>query len=108
MRQKFDDKAGTGERVVTIELFGQLHTFKSDNDVAEAKKIADLLVKEVQKVKSQFPSDLSPVSKQAILILAALNIASNHFELKREYSQFIQQISSRSKNLLQRIDTGLS
>ena len=41
------------EQTVTIELFGQPHTFKTDTDVTKAREVADLLVKEVERVKSQ-------------------------------------------------------
>jgi hypothetical protein len=35
------------EQLVTIELFGQQHTFKAESDENEAKEVADLLAKEV-------------------------------------------------------------
>jgi len=69
------------DQLVTIELFGQPYTFKTESDITNAKEVADYLVKEVTKVETQHSSQ-SSVAKFATLILAALNIANENIEQK--------------------------
>jgi len=91
------------EQLVTIELLGQSYTFKAEADSSNAKEVADLLVKEVAKVETEL-STKSSIAKQTILILAALNIASENYKLEKKYSDMLQNISERSANLIRELD----
>ena len=92
------------EQIVTIELFGQPHTFKADSDVTKAKEVADLLAEAVARVESQQNDPLSNISRQKILILAALNIANEHMELKRNHSKLLHDVAQRTTNLIGRLN----
>ena len=92
------------EKTVTIELFGQPHTFKANSEVTKEKEVADLLVKEVARVENQQSGQSSNISKLAILMLAALNIANEHMELKRNYSKFLQDVTDRTSKLIHTLD----
>jgi cell division protein ZapA (FtsZ GTPase activity inhibitor) len=92
------------EQIVTIELFGQPHTFKADSDVTKAKEVADLLVEAVARVESQQNDLSSNISRQKILILAALNIANEHMELKRNHSKLLHDVAQRTTNLIGRLN----
>ena len=92
------------EQIVTIELFGQPHTFKTDSDVTRAKEVAELLVKEVARVESQQIDPSSDISRQTILILAALNIANENMELKRNHSNLLHDVAQRTTKLIGRLD----
>jgi cell division protein ZapA (FtsZ GTPase activity inhibitor) len=92
------------EQIVTIELFGQPHTFKADSDVTKAREVADLLVEAVARVESQQSDQLSNISRQKILILAALNIANEHMELKRNHSKLLNDVAQRTTNLIGRLN----
>jgi cell division protein ZapA (FtsZ GTPase activity inhibitor) len=95
------------EQLVTIELFGQEFTFKAESDVSRAKEVADFLVQEVTKVQTQQSSISSHVNKLTILILAALNIANEHIELKRNHSNVLQDIFRRSTVLIRELDDNI-
>ena len=95
------------EQIVTIELFGQPHTFKADSDVTKAKEVADLLVEAVARVESQQNDPLSNISRQKILILAALNIANEHMELKRNHSKLLHDVAQRTTNLIGRLNDSM-
>jgi len=90
-------------QLVTIELFGQPYTFKTESDITNAKEVADYLVKEVTKVETQH-STQSSVAKFATLILAALNIANENIEQKKKYSDLLIRISKKSANLIRELD----
>ena len=92
------------EETVTIELFGQPHTFKANLEVAKVKEVADLLVEEVARVENQQSGQLPNISKLAILMLAALNIANEHMELKRNYTELLRDVTTRSTKLIHTLD----
>ncbi len=95
------------EEIVTIELFGQTHTFKADSEVTKAKEVADLLVNEVSRIEDQQSNQLSNMSKLTILMLAALNIANDHLELKRNYSKLIHDVTDRTANLIHSLENSV-
>ena len=95
------------EKTVTIELFGQPHTFKADSEVTKEKEVADLLVNEVARVESQHAGQSSNISKIAILMLAALNIANEHMELKRNYSKLLRDVTDRTTGLIRTLDNSV-
>ncbi|MDO9565468.1 MAG: cell division protein ZapA [Candidatus Desulfaltia sp.] len=95
------------EQLVTIELFGQPYTFKSESEMTEAKEVAALLVKEVARVETQQSGKASDITRLAVLISAALNIANENFELKRNYSDLLQELSERSENLIRTLSANM-
>ena len=95
------------EQLVTIELFGQPYTFKAEPEITEAKEVAESLVKEVAKVEIQQSGKASDITKLAILISAALNIANENFELKRNYSDLLQELSERSASLIHTLSVNM-
>ena len=95
------------QQLVTIELFGQPYTFKAESEATNAEEIADFLVREVAKIEAQHSGKKADMTKLTILILAALNIANENYELKANYSDFLRDISERSKNLICVLDTGM-
>lgn len=95
------------EQLVTIDLFGQSYTFKTDSEVFKAEEVADFLVKEVKKVESQHSVKTLDVTKFTILILAALNIANENFEIKRNDSEFLNEISQRLNRTIRTLNENI-
>lgn len=95
------------EHFVTIELFGQPYTFKSDAEASKAKEVADLLVQEVAKIQEQQGGPSAHIPKLTILILAALNITNRIVQLKNEYGEFTEKMAERSDRLNRMLDEGL-
>ena len=95
------------EQIVTIELFGQPHTFKADSDVTRAREVADLLVKEVERIENQQVDPSSNISRQKILILAALNIANEHMELIMNHSKLLHDVVQRTTKLIGTLDNNV-
>ena len=93
------------EQLVTIELFGNPFTFKAETDAAKAKEVAEFLVQEVKKAEVQLSSKSSNITKRIILILAALNIANQYFELRQNHNDLLQNISERSASLIGKMET---
>ncbi len=93
------------EQLVTIELFGQNYTFKTESDAVKAEKVVDLLVKEVAKVETEQSSQSLSMGKFTILVGAALNITNDNVELKRNYSELHQYLTKKSANLIHVLDS---
>ena len=96
------------EHLVTIELFGQPYTFKSDADVANANEAAELLLEEVLKVQGQQSGPSTYIPKLTILILAALNIANSIMQSKKETGEFVEQTAERLAALNRKLDESLA
>lgn len=95
------------EQLVTIDLFGQSYTFKTDSEFFKAEEVADFLVKEVKKIESQHSVKTLDITKFTILILAALNIANENFEIKRNDSEFLNNISQRLNRIICTLDENI-
>ena len=95
------------DQQLTIEILGQPFTFHTDADVSDARTVADYVVKSVDQAKSQCVNKTPTPDKRAILILTALNITNEYFDLKRKYQQLLQDIDQRSAHLLNTLETQL-
>ncbi|MCK5507223.1 MAG: cell division protein ZapA [Desulfobacterales bacterium] len=95
------------EQLVTIDLFGQSYTFKTDSEVFKAEEVADFLVKEVEKVEKQHSVKTLDVTKFTILILAALNIVDENFQIKKSNSEFLNDISQRLNRIIHTLDENI-
>ena len=95
------------DEIVTIELFGQTHTFKANSEVTKAQAVADLLVKEVSRIEDQQANQSPNMSKLTILMLAALNIANDNMELKMNHSKLLHDVTDRTSNLIHTLDNSV-
>ena len=96
------------EQLVTIEIFGNPFTFKADKNIANAEKVADYLAREVARVERQVSEESMTISKRAILILAALNIANEYFEIKENHADLLENIEQKTSGLLDVLNTSAS
>jgi hypothetical protein len=91
------------DRIINIKLFDHAYTFRADAKVSQAEKIATYVVEEVEKAwaSGEVPSKLDTV------ILAALNIANDYFEIKRCRKELLRDIDHRCKVLIDYIDNNV-
>ena len=92
------------EQLVTIELFGQPYTFKTQSEIPWAKEVADYLVKEVNRVEGAQSGTLSNTNKITVMISAALNIAKDCLESKRDRQALVDELEKRSEGWISRLD----
>jgi cell division protein ZapA (FtsZ GTPase activity inhibitor) len=88
------------DRLVSIELFGQAYTFKASGDVSKAQEVANYLTKQVEKARTAAESP----SKLDAVILAALNIANDYFQMRRSCEDLSKDIDQRCNDLIAHID----
>ena len=65
------------------------------------------MVQEVTRIEDQQSNQSSNMSKLTILMLAALNIANDHLELKRNHSKLLYDVTDRTANLIQSLDNSV-
>ena len=90
---------------ITIEIFGHPFTFKADTNISKAKEVAAYLEEEVGKVERQLSAESVSINKRAILILAALNIANEYFELKDNQAVLLEMMAQKTTGLLDSLNT---
>ena len=93
------------DQLINIEILGQSFSFKTDSDVAAAKAVADFVTETVDQIKSQCAQKSPTPDKRAILILTALHIASEYFDLKNKHQELLHYINQRSENLLHALES---
>lgn len=96
------------ENLIHIDLFGQTYAFKSGPDMARANIAVQKLLDEVTKVQERHATEVIPMSKTAILISAALNIADQGVELDVAESVILQELAVRSHRLARLLDSAIS
>jgi cell division protein ZapA (FtsZ GTPase activity inhibitor) len=89
------------EQFVRIELFGSPLTLKAETDATNAQEVADYLVEEVAKVEQRLEVASVRNTQNAVLILAALNIINEYFDLKRDHQELLRKISRKNEDLIQ-------
>ena len=88
------------DRIVRIELFGQAYELRAEAQRIHAEKIADYVVQEVERAQAS----ANVPGKLETLILAALNIANNYFEMKERRDNLSRDIDQRCRTLIENID----
>ncbi|MBD3219479.1 MAG: cell division protein ZapA [candidate division Zixibacteria bacterium] len=88
------------KKSVKVTIYGEEYPIRGDGDIEFIKKIAafvDMKMREVaEKSYVKSPKDVS--------VLAALNIASDLFELKEKAIE-LEAFNSRTETLLQKLDS---
>ncbi len=96
------------ENYLDIELFGEMHRFRTNLESSRAKTVLNHLRKEVSKVQAQMPNSDAEAGKVIILTAVALNIANENFELKNHNSKFEKKIENRSEDLIRILDKSIA
>ena len=88
------------DRIISIKLFNQAYSFKTDSEVSQVEKITNHVVNEVEKARAsgEVPGKLDTV------ILAALNIANDYFEAKRGCEARLADVERRCQALINLIE----
>ncbi len=93
--------------LVTLKIFGRKFTFKTENEGANAKKIAAHFENEVAKVEKQIMTKSKAVDKRTILVLAGMNMASEYYSLKKKHSELLDCLEKRSAAVISELDESL-
>jgi len=95
------------DQLITIDCFGKPYTFKSEAGAVDPRLVADCLTEEVQRIEAGHTGKPAENSAFIVLLQAALNITSEHVQLKRRFSDMTRQIETKTGKLLETIESGI-
>jgi cell division protein ZapA len=78
---------------ITVDIFGEPYSLKSNADVDRVKRIARLVDQRMSRISRANPR-LSPVK---VAVLAALNLAEEILLLEEDYQQLIKMVKEEEK-----------
>jgi cell division protein ZapA len=88
------------ERLVEIKVFGQTYTVKTDAEEEYIKEVAKYVNEKMEEVLKKTKT----VSTLNVAILTALNIADDLIKEKEKRKALLQEIETKSKDLVEKID----
>ncbi|MBN1850248.1 MAG: cell division protein ZapA [Deltaproteobacteria bacterium] len=88
------------DKPVKIQIIDHEYLIRSNEDAQSVTKIAEYLNGKIKEANNENTG----LSDKKAVILAALHIASDYFQLLKEHDDLIAQIHQRSKRLIYHID----
>jgi cell division protein ZapA len=92
------------EKPITVNILGNEYVIKSEEDSEKVYKIADYVNEKVKEINNSAEG----LSEKRKVILVALNIASDYFQVLKERDELITNIRQRSKALINNINSNIS
>ncbi len=95
------------DEIVKIDLFGEEFRFKPDGQVKDPDKVAQYLKDYIKEAEGMFPNKTSGRNRIAILLLAAMNLSRDFYELKQQHSELERDVEQRISSLMYKVDKGI-
>ncbi|CCK80136.1 MULTISPECIES: cell division protein ZapA [Desulfobacula] len=92
------------DEIVVIDLFGEEFRFKPDKQVENPEQVVQYLKKYIKEAEELFQNKPSSKNKIVILLLAAINLSKDFYELKVQLSGLEKEIENRVSSLIEKID----
>lgn len=86
---------------IKVRIRDQEYLIKSDEDREEVYRIAEYVNERIDEIDDNSEG----LSEKKTVILAALNIASDYFQVLKERDDLLNSIHQRSKTLIYNIDS---
>lgn len=88
-------------RIITVEILGQEFQFRVAPQREDAQDVVNYLKTKVEEVQARVKN----ISDHKIIMLAALDIASDYYQIKKEFEDYRGLMTEKSKRLIEVIDT---
>ena len=95
------------DEIIKIDLFGEEFRFKPDDQVKDPDKVAQYLKDYIKDAEGLFQDKTTGRNKMAILLLAAMNLSKDFYELKQQHSDLERNVGKRISSLIYKIDKGI-
>ncbi len=89
------------EEPVKVKILNQEYLIKTEEDTEQVYKIAEYVNEKLKEIKD----NAEGLSEKKTAILAALNIASEYFQVLKERDDLSANIRQRTKALIYNIDS---
>lgn len=87
-------------KTVKIRIFNEDYFIKSDGEIEQINQIANYLNEKLNQVKESTKG----LSEKKLMILTALNIAGEYFELLSKKKAILDHIEKRAKGIINQIE----
>ncbi len=87
------------EQLISIDVFGQTYTFKADAGKTDPKMVAEFLTDAVRKIETGQGSPSAGSGQFILLLQAALNISSEHMQLRQQLTEMSHRIAEQTERL---------
>ena len=95
------------DEIVKIDLFGEEFRFKPDGQVKDPDKVAQYLKDYIKEAEGLFQNKKTARNRIAILLLAAMNLSKDFYELKQQHSELERDVERRISSLMYKVDKGI-
>jgi len=95
------------DEIVKIDLFGEEFRFKPDGQVKDPDKVAQYLKDYIKEAEALFQNKTTGRNRIAILLLAAMNLSRDFYELKQQHSELKRDVEQRISSLMYKVDKGI-
>ena len=95
------------DEIVKIDLFGEEFRFKPDGQVKDPDKVAQYLKNYIKEAEALFQNKTTGRNRIAILLLAAMNLSRDFYELKQQHSELESDVEQRISSLMYKVDKGI-
>lgn len=92
------------EQVVKVVIFGEEYSIRGNDDPEYINGVAKYLDGKMKEIASAGKN----IPPGRIAVLAALNLAGELFDLKRQNAEDVSEFEARTKNLLNMLDNRLT
>ncbi|MBN1626711.1 MAG: cell division protein ZapA [Deltaproteobacteria bacterium] len=92
------------EKPVTVNILGNEYVIKSKEDAEQVYKIAEYMNEKVKEIDD----NTEGLSEKKKVILVALNIAGDYFQVLKERDELLAGIRQRSRDLIDNINSTIS
>ncbi len=89
------------EKTVKVRVFDHEYLVKSGEDDEQVSRIAEYVNEKLREIKD----NNMELSEKKIVILAALNITSEYFQLLNERDELLARLQQRTEALIYNIDS---
>ena len=88
---------------IKVRILDHEYLLKSEEDIEQANEIAKYVNEKLKEIKD----NTEDLSEKKTAILAALNIASEYFQIVKERDELLKNIRKRTKTLVYHIDSAM-
>ncbi len=89
---------------IKVRILDHDYLIKSNGDEEQVQRIAKYVNKKLKEVQNRTEG----LSEKKMAILAALNIASDYFQLLKEQDDLLARLRQRTESLIHNIDSVMS
>ncbi len=106
MTNRMREKGNSLDELIVIEIFGEEYRFRPDGQVENPEQVAQHLKRYIKESEAIFKNKPSDKNKIVVLLLAAMNLSRDFYELKKNCSEFEEVTEKRVSSILEKINKG--